>query len=421
MTAKHKILMISDHPLSTSGVGVQSRFLIHGLLATGRYTFKCFGAALKHDSLEQVVVNPDFVIKPINGFGDKNMIRQAIMQEKPDALLLFTDPRFFIHIWEIEDEIHQVCPIAYNHLWDNPPLPTFNQVLYESTDLINCINYPTYEMVKALLPNRHNDVNYVPHAVPPDLYFPMPDANVTQARRQLLGDRADHFIALFISRNARRKMPGDILAAWKLFLDRLESTHGHRNASIMMHTDPLDPEGPNLHHIIDMLGITNNVIFSKDRVEFQQMNTLYNVTDVIVNFSSAEGFGLSVLEGKMAGKPVIAMKTGGLTRQVEDHETGFQFGVGIDPEVSSIVGNQLVPFIYEHLATHQTLANAFMKVYDMGPEERKRIGVMAREHAIKNYDISTLISSWDKTLLDTIDRWKRGVMVNNKRWEQVEL
>ena len=105
MTAKQKILMIGDHPLSTSGVGVQSRFLIHGLLATGRYSFKCFGAALKHENLEQIVVTPDFVIKPINGFGDKMLIRQAIMQEKPDALFLFTDPRFFIHIWEIEDRI----------------------------------------------------------------------------------------------------------------------------------------------------------------------------------------------------------------------------------------------------------------------------------------------------------------------------
>jgi len=421
MTAKQKILMIGDHPLSTSGVGVQSRFLIHGLLATGRYSFKCFGAALKHENLEQIVVTPDFVIKPINGFGDKMLIRQAIMQEKPDALFLFTDPRFFIHIWEIEDEIHQACPIVYNHLWDNPPVPAFNQVLYESTDLINCINYPTYEMVKKLLPLRHGDVNYIPHAVPSDLYFPLPEADVMPTRKRLLGDRADHFVALYVSRNARRKMPSDILEGWKTFLDKLESIHGHRKATILMHTDPMDPEGPNLHHVIDMLGISDNVVFSKDRVEFPQMNTLYNSTDVVVNFSSAEGFGLSALEGKMAGKPLIAMKTGGLTRQVEDHETGFQYGVGIDPEVSSLVGNQLVPYIYEHLASHQTLANAFMKMYEMGPEERTKLGKLAREHALKYYDINKLVADWDRTLTDTIERWKKGTMANNKRWEHVEL
>ena len=421
MTAKHKILMISDHPLSTSGVGVQARFLIHGLLSTGRYSFKCFGAALKHDNLDQVTVNPDFVIKPINGFGDKMLIRQAIMQERPDALLLFTDPRFFIHVWEIEDEIHQVCPIVYNHLWDNPPTPVFNQVLYESTDLINCINHPTYVMVKELLPHRHDDVNYIPHAVPPDLYMPLPDADVVQHRKRLFSDRVDHFIALFVSRNARRKMPSDILAAWKVFLDKVQATHGHKKATILMHTDPLDHEGTNLHHVIDMLGITDNVVFSKDRIEFQQMNTLYNVSDVVVNFSSAEGFGLGILEGKMAGKPVIAMKTGGLTRQVEDHETGFQFGVGIDPEVSSMVGNQLVPYIYEHLASHKTLADAFTKVYEMGHEERKRIGRLAREHALKHYNIGSLVADWDRTLSGAIEKWKRGESTNNKRWEQLEL
>lgn len=421
MVEKKKILMISDHPLSTSGVGVQSRFLIHGLLATGKYSFRCFGAALKHENMDQIVVTPDFVVKPVNGFGDKMTIRQALMQERPDVLLLFSDPRFFLHVFECEDEIHQVCPIAYNHLWDNPPPPTFNRVLYESVDLVNCINYPTYEMVKGLLPDRHDDVNYIPHAVPPSTYFPIPDTDVVQIKRGLLKDKVDDFVVLFVSRNARRKMPSDILMAFKLFLGMLKETYGHRNATILMHTDPLDVEGPNLHHVIDMLGLTKNVVFSKDHIEFPQMNSLYNVADVIVNFSSAEGFGLSVLEGKMAGKPVVAMKTGGLTRQVEDHVTGFQYGIGIDPEVTSIVGNQLVPFIEEHLASHETLAAAFMKVYEWGPAERKRVGLLARDHALKNYDINSLISEWDRTLTDLIYRWNRGSMSNNRRWECIEL
>src|SRR5260221_168487 len=110
----------------------------------------------------------------------------------------------------------------------------------------------------------------------------------------MFNERADHFTTLFVSCNARRKMSSDILVSWEMFLDELEKSEGHRNASILMHTDPLDPEGPNLHHVIDMLGIVNNVVFSKDRVEFLQMNSLYNISDVVVNFSSAEGFGLSI-------------------------------------------------------------------------------------------------------------------------------
>jgi hypothetical protein len=132
---KKTILLLSDHPLSTSGVGTQARWLINGLISTGKYKFKCFGGAMKHEDYRTIVVNEDFIIKPTNGFGDRNLLRQVLATERPDALMLFTDPRFFIWVWEMEDEIHQICPIAYNHLWDNGPWPEFNKVLYESTDL----------------------------------------------------------------------------------------------------------------------------------------------------------------------------------------------------------------------------------------------------------------------------------------------
>ena len=64
---KLKILALCDHPLSTSGVGIQSRYLFDGLLKTGKYSIRCFGAAVKHTNYDTIVVNEDFVIKPIDG------------------------------------------------------------------------------------------------------------------------------------------------------------------------------------------------------------------------------------------------------------------------------------------------------------------------------------------------------------------
>ena len=49
---KKKILMLSDHALSTSGVGTQSRHLIHGLIDKGCWTVRQFGAAMKHDDYD---------------------------------------------------------------------------------------------------------------------------------------------------------------------------------------------------------------------------------------------------------------------------------------------------------------------------------------------------------------------------------
>lgn len=402
--------------MSTSGVGTQARWLISGLINTGKYSFRCFGGAVRHDNYDTVTVNPDFIIKPTNGFGDKALLRKTLAQVRPDALMLFTDPRFFIWAWEMADEIHQICPIAYWHLWDNPPWPDFNRPLYESTDLVNCINYPTYEMVKERFPEK---TGYIPHAVPADLYVPLPKEESLKFKTSLLGsNKADHFTCLYVSRNARRKMPSDILASWKMFLDEMQEKHGHKKATLVMHTDPLDQEGTNLYQVIDVLGVNENVMFSKDRIGFNEMKLLYNACDTIVNRSCNEGFGLPTLEMMMCGKPIIVIKTGGLTRQVEDPITGEQFGIGMDPEVRTMVGNHMVPYILEDFVSHKTLSNAFMKMYEMGPEAREELGRKAMVRARREYDVNKMVSDWDTSLERTIDTFKSGV---NPKWKVTEL
>lgn len=400
---KKKILLLSDHPLSTSGVGTQSRYLIKGLVDTGRYSFLCFGGAIKHDNYNQVNVSEDFIIKPTDGFGNRDLLRQVLAQEKPDALMLFTDPRFFIWVWEMEDEIHQMCPIIYNHLWDNPPAPEFNKVLYESTDLINCINYTTYEFCKEWFPER---TNFVPHAVPSEIFYPMKKDEITKARANLLrGKPDDTFIALWVSRNARRKMPSDVLLSWKLFLDDMEKKKGHRKGLLVMHTDPLDQEGPNLLHVVSMLGLGEHVVFSKDRYEFQHMNALYNSADVTIARSSNEGFGLSMLESLMTATPIIALKTGGMTRQVIDHRDGSLNGIAIEPEVRSLVGSQLVPYIFEDFVSHETFAKALIEMYEYGPEKRSQLGLKGLEYANSEFSMKGLIETWDRTISSTLDRF----------------
>ena len=342
---KKKILVLSDHALSTSGVGTQTRHLIEGLLEKNKYTFRQFGAALKHVDYRTVVVNDDFIIKPIDGFGNPELIRVTLATEKPDVLFLFTDPRFFIWLFEMEDEIHQMCPIVWWHVWDNTPYPAYNSPLYESTDLINCHSHHTYTQLKDKFPDK---TNFIPHSVPKETFKPIPKNLAMENKRGLLGkDREDHFVAIWVNRNAKRKRSSDVLESWSLFLEKLQEQEGHKNATLIMHCDPHDHEGANLVTVSDHFGISENVFFSKERLEFEQMNILYNISDVCLNISFAEGFGLSTLESMQAGTPIIAQKTGGLTRQVEDYRDGSHNGIALDVEFRTLVGSQQVPYIYE--------------------------------------------------------------------------
>lgn len=417
-TAKKKILMLTDHPLSTSGVGTQARFLIDGLLRTGKYEFIVLGGAIKHESYEVVKPHPDLTIVPVDGFGGRDRLRIMLAKERPDALFLFTDPRFFLWVWEMEEEVHQICPIVYWHLWDQCDMPPdFNRVLYESTDLVNCINWPTYTAVKSWVPER---TNWVPHALPKGLYSQMTPEQRASIRTQALpGKPQDEFVGLWVNRNAHRKRPGDVLMSWRLFIDALKEKHGHTKATLVMHTDPHDQEGPNLIKIVEHLKLFENVTFSVNRVSFPDMNAFYNMCDFTVNISSAEGFGLPTLEAAYVGRPAVALKTGGLTRQVVDHRDGSLNGIALEPEVKRVCGSQNIPFIVEDHISHETVARAFMEMYELGPEGRAKLGEKARNYVNTEFVHEKIVETWDTTMEETIEKFKRGE--GYKSWEMRTL
>lgn len=401
---KYKVLVLCDHALSPSGVGTQTRHLIEGLLKKNQWSFRQLGAAIKHEDYNTIEVTPDFIIRPIDGFGTKEMLRVALATEKPDIVFIFTDPRFYYWLFEMEDEIHQVCPIAYWHVWDNDPYPDFNDPFYEATDLINCHSYHTYEMLKEKWPKK---TNFVPHALPEDVFFKLPDHVIKSQRSNFLRTvPEDHFILFWMNRNARRKRPSDLLYSFKMFLDNLEKAEGHRKATLLLHTDPSDKNGPNLYSVINLLGLNNNVVFSNKKVDFGVINLLHNISDVCINISYAEGFGLSTLEAMQTGTPIIAPMTGGQTRQVINAYTGKENGVALPIELRTLVGSQSVPYIFEDMVSNKTISEAIMKMYLLGHEGRKELGEEARQYAMTEFSYQKTIDLWHETMLKVIMEYK---------------
>jgi len=402
--SKKKIIVLSDHALSTSGVGTQTRHLINGLIQKGCWSFRQLGAAIKHSDYRTIVINDDFIIKPIDGFGSPELIRVLLATEKPDALLIFTDPRFFTWLYEIEDEIHQVCPILWWHVWDNYPTPRFNDHFYEATDAINCHSYLTYSMCKE---NFADKTNFIPHAIPENIYYPLSDDHIKVLKSKMIPqDKKDHFIVSWVNRNARRKRPGDLLMSFRIFLEKLEKKTGHRKASLLLHTDPLDKEGQNLYEVAEQQGLTQNIIFSTNRISFEEMNNIYNISDCYINISLAEGFGLGTLEAMQTGTPIVALKTGGMTRQVVDHRDGSENGIALPVEFKALVGSQHVPYIYEDYVKQETVAKGLIKLYNMGEEKRKELGKKAREYVRSEFSYQKTVDLWHDSLTETINNWK---------------
>tara|TARA_R110002020_G_scaffold76558_1_gene193898 strand:+ start:6394 stop:7644 length:1251 start_codon:yes stop_codon:yes gene_type:complete len=395
MSDKIKIFTISDHPLSPSGVGTQTRYVIEGMLKTGKYEVVSFGGAIKHDShgpQKTQEWGDLWTIWPVDGYGNQDMVRAMIHQQKPDILWFMTDPRFYGWLWEIEHEIRAHVPMVYYHVWDNYPYPTFNKPWYESNDYVACISELTEDIVKTVAPNV--DSSYLPHAVNDEVFKPLTEA-VVQEYRQTRGLQ-DKFVCFWNNRNARRKQSGTLIFWFKEFLDRV----GHDNATLIMHTDIKDVHGQDLEAIIHELGLTDGqVLFSQQKVEAPDLAAIYNAVDLTINISDAEGFGLATLESLSCGTPILVNMTGGLQYQVTDGKEWF--GIGLEPTSKAIIGSQQVPYIYEDRLSKEDFINAMVKLYEMSPEERAEMGAAGRAYTQKQFNFNDFVESWDK-LLTTI-------------------
>jgi len=397
--SKKKILIISDHALLSSGVGVQTRYLVEGLLKKNDMTFIQLGAAKKHSNYNTVKVCDDFFIKPINGFGNKNLLRSVLLNEKPDALIIFTDPRFFTWLFEIEDEIRQVCPILWWHVWDNEPVPKFNNWMYESTNAINCHSYLTYKMCSQ---NFKDKTSFIPHALPDNLFFRLPKHVMQKEKERILGkERANHFVCLWANRNCDRKRPGDVLYSWRMFLDLL-SEEEKQKVTLLMHTNPTDPVGQNLFEIGDMLNLLDTVCFSTENVDTSLINVLHNIADVTLNISYNEGFGLTTLESMQVGTPIIAAMTGGLYRQVIDYRDNSQNGIGLEIDIRTLSGTQDIPYIFKDLVDCSKAGRAIKQIFDMSEEEMLKLSHKVEMYAKHAFSYQKTIDDWHDSILKCI-------------------
>ena len=390
--SKIKILTLSDHPLSPSGVGTQTKYFCESLLKTGRYSIISLGGAMKHNNYNPVHVEPygeDWRIIPVDGYGTQEMIRSVIRTEGIDLLWFMTDPRFWGWLWEIENEIRPMCPMVYHHVWDNFPAPHYNRNFYLSNDHIVTISKVTHDIVKEVAPEV--PATYLPHSVNPDIFKPLSDLQIKEVReRSLQEEDRDKVIFFWNNRNARRKQSGTLVWWFKEWLDKEEL---HDKASLIMHTEPKDPHGQDLEHIINHLGLNDRqIMLSTTKLPAEQLANLYNMVDCTINISDAEGFGLATLESLSCGTPIIATMTGGLQEQVTDGET--EFGVGLYPRSKSVIGSQQVPYIYEDRLDKAQFHSALSKIYKIGKKERRQLGTLGREHVEQNYNFHELQQKW---------------------------
>ena len=143
---RKKILLICDDIRVHSGVATISKEMV--LNTAQHFNWVNVGGAIKHQQQGQRfdlsqdtnkntgLDDSSIILYPVDGYGNADLIRQLIAKEKPDAVMLITDPRYFEWLFHIENEIRKNIPIIYLNIWDDLPTPLYNKAFYESCDAL---------------------------------------------------------------------------------------------------------------------------------------------------------------------------------------------------------------------------------------------------------------------------------------------
>jgi len=134
---RKKILLMCDDIRMPSGIGTVGKEIVMG--TAHKYNWVNVGGAINHPdigkrldlsqdtNINAGIEDSNVILYPMNGYGDAQFMRNLLNTEKPDAVFLITDPRYWVWLFQIENEIRRKIPIIYLNIWDDLPAPYYNK------------------------------------------------------------------------------------------------------------------------------------------------------------------------------------------------------------------------------------------------------------------------------------------------------
>ena len=439
---RKKILLLCDDIRLHSGVATMAREIVVG--TSHHFNWVNLGGAMKHpdekkafDLSEDVnkqngIQDSSVKLYATSGYGTADIVRELIRTEKPDAILHFTDPRYWTWLYDIEREIRQQIPLLYLNIWDDYPAPLYNKAYYECCDLLMGISKQTTNINKLVLEEAADKkiIEYVPHGINQKYFFPITPEyknfdKYQEFKKSIFEGKEIDYVVFWNSRNIRRKSPGDVILAYRNFCDKI-GTEKAKRCALIMHTQPVDENGTDLYAVREAICDPSyvNVFFSQERLGTESMNWLYNLADVTVLISSNEGWGLSLTESMMAGTMIIGNVSGGMQDQmrfVDDKGKWYtpsfevpsnhmgtykehgEWVIPVFPSNISLVGSVPTPYIFDDRCDFRDVTDAILKTYQMSSQERQSRGAAGREWVLSDESMMSA-QNMGKNIIKYIDR-----------------
>lgn len=395
-----KVLVISDNPQVNTGYGKITACFAKYMKAQGHEILLMAASPPNARIPFQPVDWEGCKIWNVPGYGNQEHVRYFLDNEKPDAILANADPRFFEYLFKMDNEIRKQCPLVFYHLWDDLPFPDYNMPAYNSCDHIICGSKFTYNLL-----NDHPDIDsdaidYVPIGFDPSIYYPLTSQEKTEFRTEFnkwTGNKysSARFIIGVIGRHAERKQ---ILSIMEVFSKWQEDKD---DVLLFIHSPGADA-GRSLEYAMKMRYNNHKIVFSNAQPTQQTdelINKFYNLMDVLVNRSTAEGFGMPIAEAMLAETPAIAIDCPGPAGLITP-ETGWLLPADVTP----LFGNQITPYIQARYVTDAKFIEALDDAY-YNKKTLKEKASNCRVRIIKEYSMKQMQRGFETSIKKAIVNW----------------
>jgi glycosyltransferase involved in cell wall biosynthesis len=313
-----KLLFVSTHPLQGTGYARVAN-KISNYLANIPGVEVVYYALQNFTTIEGRTIDPKIKIYDAQKMDSKTLFSYdgfvpVLEKEKPDALFIYYEPALAINYMDMipphlkPKYLYLYLDIVYR--WQKQSLYTDLKRI-NPTHIFTFLDYWKRHLVDELGFDK-DKVTTLPHGIDFDKFFRIP----AEEAKLKLGFKIDDYIILNMNRNSFRKMLDRTI---RPFLQFLKEEKFNPRIKLLFGCEP-HRKGDINNNLVDLIVVEcfnakiNPDVILKNHIFFmsgagnrsdEQMNLIYNASDVGINTSGGEGFGLTLAEHGYLGKTII--------------------------------------------------------------------------------------------------------------------
>lgn len=458
---KPKILWVNESSVLATGFSVYGHEILTRLQATGKYEIAEIGSYVhpgderlkdipwKHYAvMPKVVKNPKtgkpanlskdvqkYNSKRTNQFGEW-IYNDVLLEFKPDIVIDIRDH------WMVEFE--ERTEYRKNFIWillvpvDGHPQKWQWIATYERADKV--LGYSHY--AKKVLESQSGGKIKVEAVASPgvDLEVFKPLNKIALKEQYFMAKRPEELMVIgTVMRNQARKLYPNLFQALAMY----HKKYPEEAAKTVLHVHTSVPDvGWDIHESISRTCMVKNVTLTyvcqdaecghvfasfmmgdpqsnymgvcqkcgkktakcpntQNGVSREKLAEIYNLFDIYVQFSIAEGFGMPIVEAKACGVPVMCTDNTAMSEQARNGG-GFPIPVVKDGDyplvTENIGGNTGLGMREWEIPSREKLVEMFHKFFNLSQTQRDLLGKQARECAEKFYSWDDCFKIWDGIL-----------------------